>query len=441
MQRQKTIAKWLAIILLLTSIIACYIAFSTIIKNKTASAPDIAGADGSEGDGNSSITPEGPEPPAPVYSTFPRSPKIVDGISVSHVGGEDNDVLLDTLYYSGKRFVIFYSASTQYDVKECGIHIATFKNGELLSTTKIGEVDEIFVTSSIVENGLLIITKTVAQTKLRLLNGNLGTVCENTCPLYSDYKLYVTSASAKLYTVDDKYIYANTISKSLEVKRSSFVYPIDNGEILYVAGLNSYDTVFVQTAQGVGFLTYTTSDGFDYVSELSNCKLTQVMPNSSNGNLVFTLLAKRNDGILIANIDGNLKQTASYTIKNAKTAVAMHEDNGNICVITDGTKTVLCSHLDFQSSSKIAFSIEAENPTYQAIDGENGRFIISQDNTHYLVNFENNTLITEFQVTGKSIVVAHDLIDGKSTLSLLFDCNDEDISFGAYDVFYTYRVI
>ncbi|MDE7373566.1 MAG: hypothetical protein K2N18_05835 [Clostridia bacterium] len=442
MQRQKTIAKWLAIILLLTSIIACYIAFSSIIKNKTASAPDIAGADadGSGGGTGTPPKPETPEPPAPTYSTFPRSPEALDGMSINHVGGEDNDILLDTLYYSGKRFVIFYSASTQYDVKECGIHIATFKDGELLSTTKIGEVEEVFITSSIVENGLLIITKTAVQTKLRLLNANLGVICENACPLYSDYKLYVTSASARLYTLDDRYIYANTISKSLEVKRSSFVYPIDNGEILYTAGLNSYDTIFVQTAVGVGFLTYTASDGFNLISELPNCKLMQVMPGTRDGNLVFTLLAKRNDGILIANVDGNLKQTASYTVKNAKTAVAMQSDNGNICVIADGTKTVLCSHLDFQSSSNIDIPVEAENPTFRAIDGENGTFIISQDDTHYIVSYENDALTLKHKIVGKSVIVVRDLIEGKSTLSLLYNSNDESISFGAYDVLYTHFV-
>ena len=119
----------------------------------------------------------------------------------------------------------------------------------------------------------------------------------------------------------------------------------------------------------------------------------------------------------------------------------MQADNGNICVIADGTKTVLCSHLDLQSSSKIDFPVDLETPNYTAIDGENGTFIISQDDTHYLVRFENDALTLKQRIVGKSVTVVRDLIDGKSTLSMLYNSNDENLSFGAYDVLYALRVL
>lgn len=262
MQRQKTIAKWLAIILLLTSIIACYIAFSSIIKDKNSLPPDIAGAD-TDNSGNTGNPDDNPQP-KPVYSAFPRAAEDVNGMSVSHVGGEDNDRLLGTVYYLKKRYVFFYSASEQYDVKECGIHIAVFENKALLTTVKIAGAEETFITAGIAENGLLVITKNAAQTKLRLLDGSLAVTCENSFPLYSDYKLYITSASARLYTADERYIYSYTISNSLDVKRSNFVYPIENGKIVYTAALGAYDTLFVQSAQGAGLLTFAAADGFDY---------------------------------------------------------------------------------------------------------------------------------------------------------------------------------
>ncbi|MCM1306654.1 MAG: hypothetical protein NC037_02175 [Bacteroides sp.] len=430
MQRQKTIAKWLAIILLLTSIIACYIAFSSIIKSKNSSAPDIAGADADD------TLSSGTQQRLPVYSEFPRACEIENGTYINHVGGEDNDVLLDTLYYAGKRFVLFYSASTEYDVKECGLHIAAFENGNLLSVALIGDVNESFVASSLVENGMLIVTKTAAQTKLRLINASLATVCESSCPLYSDYKLYVTGASAKMYTADERFVYVSTVSKSLDVTRSNCVYPIDNGKIVYTAGLSAYDAVFVQTVHGVGFLTYSASDGFDYVGELTNCKLTQVLPSAQNGSLIFTLLAKCTDGMLIANLNGNLKQTASYKFIGAKTAVATLADNSNIRVIADGVKTLFCSHLELQSSSKVAFANENDGDiTYQAIDGENELFLISQNDVNYLVRLENDTLVSKLKFTGKNVMVAHDLMDGTAALSLLFDGNYNDKSFGDNDVF------
>ncbi len=438
MQRQKTIAKWLAIILLLTSIIACYIAFSSIIKDKNSLPPDIAGAD-TDNSGNTGNPDDNPQP-KPVYSAFPRAAEDVNGMSVSHVGGEDNDRLLGTVYYLKKRYVFFYSASEQYDVKECGIHIAVFENKTLLTTVKIAGAEETFITAGIAENGLLVITKNAAQTKLRLLDGSLAVTCENSFPLYSDYKLYITSASARLYTADERYIYSYTISNSLDVKRSNFVYPIENGKIVYTAALGAYDTLFVQSAQGAGLLTFAAADGFDYCGELANCRLLQILPNSVNGKPMFTLLSKCNDGIIATNVDGNLKKFAEYTLKGAKTAVAMAGENSNICIITDNSKYVFCSHLELQNSSAINADGLGENLEYKAIDGEKQYFIASQGDAHHIVAVDENTLTSKLKLIGKSATVVRENIDGSSNLSVLFDGNINNsfanMCFGGSDVFY-----
>lgn len=440
MQRQKTIAKWLAVILLLTSVIACYVAFSTIIKNKNA-APDIAGADADNNGAN--LDPDGSEDlTKPVYSAFPRSAETVDTKSVAHVGGEDNEIFLHTLYYSGKRYVFFYSASAQYDVKECGIHIAVFKDAALLSTIKIAGAEETFICASVVENGFLVITKNAAQTKLRLLGSDLQALRENVCPLYSDYKLYVTSAGVRLYMTDDRYIYAGAITDSLEIRRSNLVHPIENGKIVYVAGLPSFDMIFVQSPVGVGLISYTSAGGFSYVNELAGCRLLQVLPIAQNGAPSLTLLAKANDGIRILNVDGSLKTTDSYLFKNARTAVALPLGN-NICVVADGVKALFCSHLELQSSNALAFSEYSQNDSYEAIDGERNCFIISQDNKRFIVKLENDSLKVVTKLVGKNLSVVRDSVGGKSGLAALFDGNINNdfayMCFGAADVFYIFE--
>lgn len=436
MQRQKTIAKWLAIILLLTAVIACYIVFSTVSKNKN-SAPDIAGANGS-GDSSDVNEPDVPQP-QPVYSTFPRSAQELDGLLVNHVGGEDNDVFLDALYFAGKRYVFFFSASVQYDVKTCGIHIAEFKDGTLMSTTRIAEADETFICASIAENGLLVITKNAAQTKLRLLNGSLGVICESTCPIYSDYKLYITSAGARLYTADSGFVYANTITNSLEVKRSNFVYPIADCKIFRVAGLGTNDVLFVQSAQGAGFLTYSTSTGFDCASELANGKLMQILPFSVSGKPHFVVLAKCEGGITATALDENLQPSANYLFKGAKTAVATIAENNNICVIADRAKATFCSHLELQSSASINFENFSDDIVYTAIDGENEYVFVSEGSSHTFAKLDGNDVIPLIKFTGKNVKAMRDIINGKSELCVMFDGNANNsfgsMCFGANDVF------
>lgn len=438
MQRQKTIAKWLAIILLLTAVIACYIVISTVTENKN-SAPDIAGANGSGDSSDADVPDDGNTQPKPVYSTFPRSAQETDGLLINHVGGKDNDVFLDSIYFAGRRCVFFFSASVQYDVKACGIHIAEFKDGTLISTTRIAEADETFISASIAENGLLVITKNAGQTKLRLLNGSLGVICESTCPLYSDYKLYITSAGARLYTADSGFVYANTITSSLDVKRSNFVYPIADCRIFRVAGLGANDVLFVQSAQGAGFLTYSANTGFDCKSELANGKLMQILPLSVNGKPNFAVLAKCDGGITMTALDENLQQSANYLFKGAKTAVATIAENNNICVIADGAKATFCSHLELQSSAPINFTDYSEQCVYTAIDGENEYIFVSEGSSHTFAKLNGNDVITLFKFTGKNVKATRDIINGKSEICVQFDGNANNsfgsMCFGANDVF------
>lgn len=460
MQRQKTIAKWLAIILLLTAIIACYIAFSAIVNNKKIINPDVAGGANTENDDNTTVNPpsDADDTPAPVYSTFPRLNENVDGLTVRHTGGDGNDVLLGSVYYAGRRFVLFYSASMQYDVKESGIHIAVYGKDSLLSVNKIADADESFIAASLVQNGLLVITKNSAQTKLRLFDSATNLTAENSCAAYTSYKLHVTSASARLYAADERFVYALTITQTLDVIRSNFVYPIEGADLVYTASADTSDILIVQAPQGIGILSFGASVGFTYRCDMNNCRLLQILPFSSNSKPAFALLAKSNDSIVIASIDDSLKKTASYLFKDAKAAVALLGENGNIHVYADNAKATFCSHLELQSSSVIQFDetlrtalllgadetnadVSKGELNYKAIDGEQNKFIMSRGNTQYIVSTDGNAVTPLIKVICKSLTVVHEpLNDGISKLSVLFDGTAINgfayMCFGASDVFY-----
>ena len=126
MQRQKTIAKWLSVVLLTTIAIASYILLSTIGKNAPSDSA-VAGA------GNTSQT-DVPTPPI-VYSTLPRACETVKGFSVAHAGGSKQEEVVDYVDFCGKTLVFFSSNSVDRDVKEAGLYIAVFDGRATLERT------------------------------------------------------------------------------------------------------------------------------------------------------------------------------------------------------------------------------------------------------------------------------------------------------------------
>lgn len=126
MQKQKTIAKWLAVILLMTVAVACYIALSAIVGKNPDGNANVAGA-------NEDKSQENVDNPTikPVYSVLPRKSETINGASVAHAGGEGEEKVLDVFYFAKKTALVFHSQSKQYDVKEKGFYIAIF-GGETL---------------------------------------------------------------------------------------------------------------------------------------------------------------------------------------------------------------------------------------------------------------------------------------------------------------------
>ena len=138
MQRQKTIAKWLVIILLVTVAVGAYIMYDALYL----------GGDTAEG-GSTTETPSPtpdpvPEPEPPYYTTLPRPVQNYGGIAVSHAGGEGDDVTLGTVFTAERVFLFFSSASNEFDCRGAGTYLAVFSDDELLSVTRIGGENAVF---------------------------------------------------------------------------------------------------------------------------------------------------------------------------------------------------------------------------------------------------------------------------------------------------------
>lgn len=447
MQNQKTIAKWLAIILLLTVIVACYFILSAVIDRGGNQKIDIAGAD-TRGDGNTTAPPDEITVP-PVYSEFPRAAETVNNVAVRHIGGDNTERALDSIYYSGKRLVLFFSASSQYDVRESGIHIASFVGDSLISVTKIADISEEFVKLSLVQNGLLVITKTAAQTILRLFDGNCTLLAQNTCSAYSSYSLHLSGAAATLFAADASYIYVMTITKSLDVVRSNFVYPLGGATFLYTFRFGTTDTLIVQTKTDIGILTFSATNGFIFKNELINCRFMQLLPIISSGKQALIIASETDRGVLLSNIGSDCALTDSYLLEEEKTAVCLPQENGNIAVLTKRTHYVFCSHLELQSSSALnidesvfqAFgAVRDGDLKYMSVDGESKKFIIENDSAFAVVSFDGAKVTPLFFAAGTSPQLVCESVTLGSAISVLFNADSTNsfsyMCFGDTDVFY-----
>ena len=288
MQRQKTIAKWLAVILLLTLAVASYVTLNAICggraQDNVAGAQDNTDADGETPPPSGGENGEGDAPPVveepphiPVYSEFPRSAVGVGELDVINVGGEGEDVLLDRLTCFGKDILIFDSASKEYDVKASGLHIAAISNGALEGTLFLAENEE-YLDSTLSANGLLIVTRNESQTFLRLVSRELKVALKNSLPRYESYRLFTSGGVLRLYVADDEAVGVYTVSKTLSASRSSRTASPDDARIKDIMPAGARDMLFLQNDNGISICTYSPNEGFILQSELLNCRFKQVLP-------------------------------------------------------------------------------------------------------------------------------------------------------------------
>lgn len=397
MQRQKTIAKWLAVVLLLTVALACYIAFGTDVLKKNAD--NIAGAgDKTNGDTSNGSQTE-PIKPEPVYSTFPRPAELVDGAAVQHVGGEGNENYLESFYISDKLLVLFSTASEQYDVKEQGIHVARFDNDNLVSVHKICGNDEEYVCATLGATGIIVITKSNTATVLRVINSSCLVTAKNTAPLYASYKLYTSGRELYMFACDNEFVYAHTISSNLDVSASNFVFPIIAAELKHVMQYGSDIMVCAQSAKDLTLLSYNKTKGFTYKNNYINCEFVQLMPTVADSKQAAVLLLKTQKGLTLRGIDINYVTKYEYEADGEETGV-IYKEQSTFKLVTPKKAVALCSHLELINETQLTGFVSKDSP----VDGEN--YALTNAKIHEELNL-GNTLRFEYINGAKDLFIAY----------------------------------
>ncbi len=434
MQRQKTIAKWLAVILLLTLAIGCYVALSTIVKNSNDNQ-NIAGADDKEVD--TPIPP--PAPILPTYTTLPRRAESVQGISVQHIGGESDDIYLDSVYFAEKEIVIFYTTSKEYDVKESGLYLAILDDNSLNEIVKISSENEEYISAHLTRLGLMIVTKFGNQTILRLYSQSIKLIGENCINNVSEIKLFTHANSLFAIIYDGQYLRQISIDDNLNTKHSTHVFESDIDKINYVIAYGDKTLIFASDKSNVYCLVFSQNTGFTMQNEMINTAFVQILPIFANGQQVFCLLTKHNENCKIISLSTELKEIASYAFESDCAPCIMPKDSGVMLIARDKIVT-FCAHLDVLKiiDNDIDDIDDVCGFSYQ--NGMEDTFVALGENNLKLCKIESDSVsvIADINCDGKTYKIAK--VSGKKYTHTLYFSGGIDnhfayMCFGENDVF------
>ncbi len=411
MQRQKTIAKWLAVVLLLTVAVACYVVLSAILPNSNQSQNDVAGAIQPDNASDKNVTPDdnvkndndvkiddtNTIAPSPVFSALPRNCESVRGASVAHVGGEGADIYLDNAFFASKTIVVFKSESEQYDVNEKGLHLAVFDGCTLEKTLKIADENESYLCLAQSKSGLVIFTCDEDNTHLRLLSSDMLITARSTMRKYSEIATYTDNGSTYAMAYDGKEIQAIKIKESLDVEHNNFMYPTADAEIKTVIPFGEKTLVFLQNGEDAVCLTYTQKYGFKQAFIANKQSILQILPVVASEEQTFKLLAKGSDKITVYSLSDTLALQNEFSVEGTENAVLFKEESC-LVLLCDDSVYRLCNHLDFMSNSQIEIPLAKGEAAvaFGCLSGYDDLFYIECESSFLLCKFEGDSISEVF---------------------------------------------
>lgn len=463
MQKQKTIAKWLAVILLMTVAVACYIALSAIVGKNPDGNSNVAGAN----DDNNQENVDNPTI-KPVYSVLPRKSETVNGASVAHVGGEGEEKVLDVFYFAKKTALVFHSQSEQYDVKEKGIYIAIFDGETLEKTLKIASENDKYLSSCQTRNGVAIFTCDGAKTNVRIYDGNFDVSCENALDSYDEINANYYGYSIEAFCVKNGKIKRLVIDDSLRVKSDNFVLQTTAANVVQTIKYGGSTLLFLQDEQTAVGVSYDTISGFTKRFSYDKHRILQIMPVIQSNVQCFAALFETQNGLRVSLLSLTLSENAEYIVNGENFGALFRSENG-LKILLKNRIIRLCSHLEFISETPLSNidvssgnRFESSGKTLDGASGltsQNGAISLEKANDFSCVWQEENMLVARFEnfdcllklndnelavvatlKYAENVFATTSITDGQNKLSIFFDADSDSTStymcFGKTDAFF-----
>ena len=227
MQKQKTLAKWLAIILLCSVAVGSYVLYDALYVDKDNNQATAVGDNDKNNAGG--VTENNEDIHQPYYTILPRKAEKIDGVDTTHFGGESDDTLQGVINYADKRFCVFLSNSVEFDMREKGLSVALVEDGveKVTHLTKDGT----FVDGKMSSKGVAVLTKSNEESTLFFLDTNCQIIGKITLPFFSDGKLYLSHGDLCLFAVIDGFLTMMKIQDNLTVQESPFILETNHQHI------------------------------------------------------------------------------------------------------------------------------------------------------------------------------------------------------------------
>ncbi len=441
MHRQKTIAKWLAVILLMTVSIACYVTLSTLAKNESPQNSNVADANDKTNRQNNDASATQNQ----IYSTLPRKCESVKGATFSHFGGEGEDRLLDTFCFAGKTIVIAYCDSTSYDVKEKGIYAAIFGEQTLEKVVKVAGENATYLDGCQSKNGIVIFARENGKTTVKIYDENFSVSCENQFDDCEQLTAFRSDGQINAFCKRQGKIKSVAIDDDLEISTSNFVLQTDDASVKECIVYGENTLLFLQDGEAALGVVYNRNSGFKTRFSYNKHRILQVMPVSVSGTQTFVTLCRTPHGLCVYSHDANLETQAKYDVDDENCGALFRCESG-VQIVCKTKRIRLCSHLEAIETAPLKIDendfSSLENATdFACVMQEDDLFVARFQEGDLLMKFDGEKLekIFKFNYAFNAFALTSK-VDDKVKTSLFFDgyasAETTYMCFGKTDVFF-----
>lgn len=339
MQKQKTVAKWLVIILLCTLAVGAYILYDALYVSPS----------GGEAAGGAATPIPEPEPPAPYYTTLPRQSATFAGILAAHAGGEGEDTLLDAVFTADGSYLFFSSSSSEYDCRGAGIYLAFHTDGKLLSVTRFAGAEATFGGAKLTADGVAALTSEDETGRLTLFDKTGNVKGECALPSFDAASPVLTKDGLVVLFAENETLGALTVEEGLSADISPF--RLNGGYRVMTVMAGREELLMAAERDGdIAIIRFTENDGFNVKIVYENTAFRQLLPIAGEDGAAYALLGKKPEGLFLAVFGADLASVAE-TVSDGGGEGVLFADDVSLTLMRTGRTETYCRHLDLISSA------------------------------------------------------------------------------------------
>lgn len=355
MLKQKTVAKWLAIVLLLTVAVGSYLLYDAVFKKADGTANAVKD-ENNENESIADIEVQEPEH-VPFYTTLPRSSETINGVEVAHVGGEEDDEFLASVSVGENNFTFFYANSVEYDVRENGLHLAYFKNNELLFTDKICEGK--FLDAKLCASGVALVYKTESKTVLMIFSADGNIVATMPISDADFFKFYLHGSVLTSFKIIDGYLRFSEYIDEVKEQLSPYVIKAKGTTIEVVVYASGKFLVLTSSSDGVYGYTYEPNLGFKSAFIYDKLSFKQIVSvGNSTDSVLALLLNSEKNGLVLSTLSSDFSISSRKAVEDVSDGVITKNGDG-FDIVGNGKTLTFCKHLDLISSTENELDFDA----------------------------------------------------------------------------------